>query len=609
MLRVRLLAAAVPLVASHALAQRTVTPIGDALVAGGETEGYLRALQTAGVVTRHQWSLRAFTPPEADALLPADTARHPWMARVARAEPGGRVSARLLRGEAGALYNSGFPWGMNDGAIWAGRGVTTWASAGAAARVGPLSITLAPLAFVTQNADFPIVDSGRPGRLRYEDPIRAGAVDYPQRFGDDAYGRLDWGETSARVDVAGLAAGVSNAHDWWGPAQYFPAVLGNNAPGFPHVFLGTNRPANLGVVRLHARWIVGRLGQTDYFQAEGLEAARNRPRRVAAAFAFVVQPRGFERLELGLTRFTHAPWPDSGLARRYFTRPFEGIFKKTLRVQENGIPTDSRSLDGENQLASVFARLAIPEGGFEVYGEFSREDHPWDTRYLALTPDEQSVLTVGFAKVWMSADRGRLTRLRGERINFQQAQVDQRRGYSPIYTHSAGSNQGHTQLGQVLGAGVGISTAAGGVLALDVFRPGGRWGVEWMRVVRRDRGSALADSVADPRAVDVVHALTVERRFFRGGSDLAIAGGAGYNFNRNFGDDRLNLTARLSVVGLPFAGGRRRQRAGAPAPSGGTQGDASRTALAETRAASGSTGSTGSATSARGASSPLSPRT
>src|SRR6476469_4662750 len=72
--------------------------------AGDERENYLRYLQTQGVVPLYPWGARAFSPGEVARLSPAGTVR-PWVAATAR-------------------MNTTFPYGYNDGPIWAGKGVT-----------------------------------------------------------------------------------------------------------------------------------------------------------------------------------------------------------------------------------------------------------------------------------------------------------------------------------------------------------------------------------------------------------------------------------------------------------------------------------------------------
>ena len=522
----------------------------DEYFAGSELEGYLRTLQTLGVAPAYPWSLRKLSPREVDRLMPSDTVGHPWATRYdfSRA-PRRRAYVRPVRPQIGGRYNSAFPWGINDGAVWAGRGATAWVSGGFSARWGAASLVVDPIAFAAQNADFPILDNGRPGNLRFGEARFSAAVDYPQRFGDAAYGRVDPGESTLRVDVAGVAAGASTAHEWWGPSQRFPFLLGNNAPGFPHLFVGSAHPVNLWLVKLHGRVLWGQLDQSPYFQAQGVDSFLVRPRRFATGFTLVLQPRGLDELELGLSRFVHAPWPDEGLPGRYITRSFEGIFKRDLPRADNPIPTDERSSDGENGLASVFGRFTVPQYGFEVYGEFGREDNPWDFRNLMLSPDEQSALMIGFAKAWRRRDGARITRLRAEMIDFQEAQIDLRRGGRLIYLHSSGSNQGHTQRGQLLGAGVGVSSAAGAFVAFDALDAGGRWTVEWSRIVRQDELGP--DTASPPRVMDVVHSLAAERLLFRGGLELVGGAAVNYDFNHDFVSDRANASLYFSVTGLP----------------------------------------------------------
>ena len=523
----------------------------DEYFAGSELESYLRTLQTLGLAPAYPWSLRQFSQREIDRLMPAATAAHPWAGRYdfshARRS---RAYVRWLRPQVGARFNSAFPWGLNDGAVWAGRGATAWASGGFAARWGVVSLVVDPIAFSAQNANFRIMDNGRPGAQRFGDGLFAGAVDYPQRFGDRPYTRLDPGESSLRVDYAGAAVGVATSHEWWGPSQRFPYLLGTNAAGFPHAFVGTARPANLWLATLHGRLLWGRLDQSPYFQAAGPDSFLTRPRRFATGLALALQPRGIGGFELGGARFFHAPWPDSGLPGRYISRSFEGLLKSRLRKSAGTIPTDDRSLDGENQLASVFARFTVPSYGFEMYGELGREDHAWDGRDLMLAPDQYSSVGFGFAKAW-GRQGGRLTRLRGESIDFQQRAIDKFRGGRPTYIHGAGSNQGHTQRGQILGAGVGVSSAAGAFLTLDRLDASGRWTLEWGRIVRQDRSALAPDVEAERRALDVVHSLTAERLMFWRGLDVLGGVSAAYDFNRDFAGDRTNLSAHVSLTGRP----------------------------------------------------------
>jgi hypothetical protein len=211
--------------------------------------------------------------------------------------------------------NSAFPYGGDDGAVWAGRGVTAAVRAGFSAELGPVSLVVAPVVFGAGNAGFDLYRNEQPGPLAYGDPTNWFRVDLPQRFGDGAYTRVDPGQSTLRLDTHGVAVGVSTANQVWGPASAFPLLLGNNAPGFPHLFLGTSGPARTPVGSFHGRAVWGRLSQSEFSPMPADSATR-----VMAGFVAAYAPRGIDGLEVGLARFFHDTWGD-GPSLGQLTRP------------------------------------------------------------------------------------------------------------------------------------------------------------------------------------------------------------------------------------------------------------------------------------------------
>lgn len=510
-----------------------------------ELERYLRALQVQGVAPLTAWSLRPIAPAQLDRMWDVRSA-HPWAGRFAPRDTATSASLRLVQPTAVVRFNSGYAYGSNDGPTWSGRGLTGTVTAGVAGRLGPLTMILAPTAFYAQNADVTLAPNGRDGPERYGDLQFPEAIDRPRRFGGSGYGRVDWGESTIRIDIAGAAAGVSTASQWWGPAERYPYLLGNNAGGFPHAFAGTSRPVDLWIARVHAQAIWGQLEQSDYFAPVGIA----RSRRFASGLVALVQPRGIPGLEFGGARFFHAPWPDDGLPRRYLSRPFDGILKSHLRPSDGSIPTDDRSIDGENQLASIFARWVFPASALELYGEFGRDDHNWDGRDLFLEPDHQASLLLGMRKQF-SRDDGTILVVRAERMDFTANTFAVRRGGGSTYLHSSGSNQGHTLRGQLLGADAGAGSAGGLTAGVDWYRPDGRWTVELQREQRQEHASTVGTS-GDPRPLDVQYALGAERLLFRGAMELRMGLTAAYNLDRDFAGDRANLSFVFGARGLPL---------------------------------------------------------
>lgn len=504
--------------------------------AGSEVESYLRALNISGGGQPLPWSVRAFGPREIQRLLPGDSA-HPWLGRYdlrprRRGEP---YLAAIGPGGIG-VYNSAFPYGHNDGPVWAGRGLTYAVSGGMAAGIGPISLTLAPIAFRAENDDFELRYPDLPEPLVYRDPRGLSSIDRPQRFGTAPYARVDPGESTLRLDLPVIAAGVSTAGQHWGPAREFPLLMGTNAGGFPHAFLGTSAPLNLWIGSVQLRLIGGVLDQSRYSPVEAGER-----HRLLSGLVGTFSPRGANGLEVGLGRVYSSPWPADGVTIGDLLRPFQGFLKEGL--QRGGEDPDDL---GEDQRLSVFARWAAPRSGFEVYGEFVREDHSYDLRHFLLEPNDLSGFIVGFAKSWRHRD-GRLTLLRAESMSTENARrgrgIFGNQNLFELYDHTE-VRQGHTQRGQLL-----VPNAArgggGGVVGIDHYHGRGRWSLEWRREQRESR--EVAPQPGAPPAVDVLHALSVDGLWFAGPVDVVSGLALLYNFDRNMSRDVAGLSLTLGL--------------------------------------------------------------
>lgn len=504
---------------------------------GSEIENYLRTLQVQGASASYPWSIRSFSPGEVDRLLPRDSA-HPWADRYdLRPISRSAFRAEIVAPQGHVFYNSAFPYGTNNGAVWAGRGLTTAIQLGFAARYGPLSVTVAPLAFRAENNAFELFpDTGVAGI-----PIANGrspdVIDLPQRFGDGPYTRIDPGQSTLRLDLPLLALGVSTANQHWGPAREHPILLGNNAAGFLHGFAGTSESLNLWVGKVHGRVVWGRLEQSGQSPVVG-----HGSRRFMSGIVGVFTPRGLDGLELGGARFFHEAWPAEGLSAEGLLKPVEAFWKGSL--SDTGVSPGDPKTDFDNQLASAFVRWSFPRSGLEVYGEYGREDHSWNARDFILEPDHSGGYMLGFQKVWSRSDAEWLT-LRGEVLNLQVSHIARVRNQWPFYVHGW-QPQGHTHHGQVLGSAAGYG-GAGALLATDYYHSSGRWSATWSRAVRQDRGDAAGAGERDPYGIDVMHGLGFEGLLFLGRFDVTGGLTGVYNFDRNFTSDRFNLNGVFRI--------------------------------------------------------------
>lgn len=506
------------------------------IFAGSDLERYLRYLQTTGVVGSYPWGIRAFSPMEVDSLAPRSHT-HPWATHfdLGPRRQSHRIELDYVRPTASVRFNSAFPFGSNDGPIWAGKGFTEAIQAGAGVRWRALSLTIAPLAFTAQNAAFPLMANGATGNLAFGDQQYPLRVDRPQRFGTSAYTVLDPGESSIRVDTRLIAAGLSTAEQYWGPADSYPFILGNNAAGFPHAFVGTGTPWNLWIGHLQGRLVYGKLSQTEYASI-GTGATH----RFMSGLILAFQPRPTPGLEIGASRFFHSAWPDSGgLTWSDFRIPIEGFFKRTLSTAKSGD-------DATNQLASLYARWVLPRSGFEFYAEFGKEDHNWDLRDFVLEPDHASARMFGFRKVWMS-EAQRMLALRAETIDLRLNTLTRTRGIGAGYYLNATFPQGHTQRGQLLGADVTAGGGAASTVAVERYDDSGKWTIAWTHVLVDTLAFYYETSIRAPRAPESRQALSIETIRFRGPLDLRAGLTGVYDLNRYFSRDVFNLNAIVSA--------------------------------------------------------------
>jgi hypothetical protein len=511
----------------------TALDLGGGVVANGEAERYLRVLQLLGEVPQHPVGIRPWTRHEMRGLVPAKD--HPWTTRFARGVAGGKQPTfTILRPSAGARWNSTRPDAASEGGVWFGRGVSVDGSAGVRFTAGILDVQLAPTLFWAQNQAFTVAPNGLIGSGALRDARYPEYIDAPQRFGTSGYGRVDGGNSRVAVETRIASVGFATAPMAWGPARDEPLVVGPNGGGFAHFFVGSGEPWPVYIGKVHWKLLAGRLEQSAWSP----EDSGNRS-RFASATVITFEPRGVRGLELGLVRFQHRPWYPGVATFSNAMRPFTGILSDPGRYVNTG---------GENGYASLFFRWAAAPAGFELFGEYGREDYAGNTRWLLQKPDDLGNLLLGFQKAWRSSSNA-IRVLRAEVVNAELSSNERgQRGFGapiPPYLHGGTVRQGHTVNGLFLGS----ATAYGGAgwrVATDRYTPQGRRSVVVERRLLKDWLPVPA--TAEGRAPEVQYNARYEMlRFGRKGREVEAAAGLGYTLNRNTvpHDDALNVQASI----------------------------------------------------------------
>ena len=450
---------------------------------------------------------------------------HPWAKRF-----GAAPNARwwVVRPGAAVIANTGFPWGINDGPTWAGKGITTIATGGIAARWRGVSAQLAPHLWWTQNADFTPLPPVSQGTAAHQDFVEA-SIDLPQRFGTEALGQVDLGESWLRIDGHGVAAGFSSAADWWGPGIGSGAILSNNAGGIPRLFLGTASPRNVGVGRVHGRVFAGRLSRSGFSE----DTANHSGKRLGLGLVGSFEPRGLPGLELGLTRFFHRRWRDGGPNLSDLRVLWEPFLKQGIKGKDDTVTVAGQV---DNQLASVFGRLVLPRSGLEVYAEYGREDHSWDAMDIATEPDHISLVTFGAQKRFGAVSSASYWIAYGEVTNARVTHLERVRSEGLFYEHGQ-LRDGHTLRGQLLGSPF-VRGGSGADVGVDRYTVTGRLSVRWQRV-------GLARRLEGGLGYGATHVIEASGVRFYPRGDMIWQAGLGRRIGDTSARDATNLSASV----------------------------------------------------------------
>jgi len=490
------------------------------LTVGSEAELYVRALQTRGAFNGEPASIRPYGAKVVDRWKAESPPTNPWAARFHDDTYDGKARVWLLRPMVQASYNSAYAWGFNDGAIWQGKGANIAATFGFGARWRMISLRVEPVIFRAQNGDFQLLGDTTRGVNAFVDQQRPYSIDLPQRFGRSAYQRVDPGQSELRVDAGPIAAGVSTMNNFWGPGIRHSLLLGGNSAGFPHLFFGTSQAFKTRIGRFSAQAIYGKLSQSDFAPSAPTTD------RFASGVVASWQPPSGRGLEIGVSRFYHREWPAGGPGLGDLTVPFGSLFQD-LQTTKGGA--------ADNQLASIYARWRAEEAGFELFGEFGRNDRSGGARDLALEPEHNSAWLLGFAKTF-ARQGSELWMLRGEYLNGRITALQRLgRGQATFYEHNP-ITQGHTERGQLLGSPL-LERSSGLELAVDRWTRRGRAGVTLMQ---RAMPSDLAEGASAQTARSQWYTEASAVRFV-GRNELFARGGVVFDLNRHAGSDEKNL--------------------------------------------------------------------
>jgi len=351
-------------------------------------------------------------------------------------------------------YNSHHPYGWNDGPLSFSKGYQFVGSGGVYLRLRNIHLTLRPEFFKTAS-----------------EPYETSA-DWGQRT--SALSKLTLGQSSLRMDFGPLSLGVSNQNLWLGPGLYSSLLMSNNAQGFKHFNIGTNRPLKTPIGSFEFSVIGGTLKtiENQFFEQSNLKTEIIKPNtRYLNIFSFVYNPILFKNLYFGFNRafqqFSQLN-PSSNLNKYYFIS-LQPLFRNNYR-------DDNLAID---QLLSGHVKLLFPKQHSEIYFEYGWNDGSSNLRDLTLELAHSAASIFGFKKLTYIKTNTYLL-IEAEATKMAQSPGYLQRNAGNWYIHGL-INEGYTNENQIMGAGSGVGNNLQ-TIALSYNKGWTKYGIKFQHI-------------------------------------------------------------------------------------------------------------------------------
>ena len=349
--------------------------------------------------------------------------------------------------------NNNLPQGFNDGNLYPALGLQERVSAGVNITWGAMDINLQP-EWVTLENKLQNIDKGNQADKNWWTRyyfITANNIDHYRQFGKEPFNRFFLGQSRLGLSYPRVSFGISNENIWWGPGRRNSLMFTNNAAGFIHGYVQTNKPIKTLIGEFEINAIIGRLDSAEFVNPDdsimrtiwsGAIYPKSKEARIMQAIQLVLQPKWVPNLYIGYAYSVQRNYEDSN------------VF-----AQEINVFSKNRSKTG---LGVLMARFAMPKDHAEFYAEIGTPNqmpYPWKF----FNDSSKTAFVVGAKKLFPNKNRKsymevgiELSQL--EIMNVQKIFIPNEPFAGPQYNSFYTSpiiRQGHTHQGQLLGASIG----------------------------------------------------------------------------------------------------------------------------------------------------------
>ena len=341
--------------------------------------------------------------------------------------------------------NDHMPIGFNDGSMYPSVGQQERVSVGVNIRWRALDINLQPEWVSAQNLQ-QYVDKGNQTDGNWWPRyylITANNIDDFRRFGKEQINEYSLGQTRVGLSYPNVAFGVSSENLWWGPGRLNSLLFTNNAPGFKHAYLQTQKPIKTSIGSFELKAIIGILDSTKYENPDdsimrtiwrgGIYPKSNSTRSINA-FIINWQPKWIPNFYLGYG------------------------YSKVFYSDSNAVSNGSEKMG----VGVIMGRYIMPKDHAEFYVELGTPNQlPWPVSFF--NDSSKTGFTIGARKIFPNFAKKSFLEFSVELTQLQL--MDPRKVFTPGYPFdgpqynswytSTQIRQGYTSNAQMLGANIG----------------------------------------------------------------------------------------------------------------------------------------------------------
>jgi hypothetical protein len=349
--------------------------------------------------------------------------------------------------------NSALPQGFNEGNLYPSIGTQHRVSIGTRFTWKNVELNIQPEWVSARNINPPVfLGNKEDGNFwaRYYLHIQNN-IDYYTQMGRKPLNTLFPGQSYIAYNYKEFAAGVSTENQWWGPGYRNSLMMTNEAPGFYHFFVKTNKPIPTQFGSFEGKAIVGRL------ESPTMAPTEDSLMRTIWADGIFRKNKSVRHIE-GFNINWQPKWlPNVFIGYSYITQSY--ILNRNIIGKKLGFFSNDRP---KQQLGAITLRIVLPKDHAEIYAELGQPNKaisPW----RLFGDSVKTGFVVGARKLVTIGNKGAYLKLYTEFTQLQLMNpalvINVKEPFGgPMYTSWYTSplvRQGYTHQGKMLGASIG----------------------------------------------------------------------------------------------------------------------------------------------------------